>query len=212
MEHSSQGAVDVLSLQDWLTFLRHCDRGTAVPLIVVGAALMLFGWRMWKLCVVASFALVGAAIGWKFAPAPENQWMFALGGGVVLGLASYWPVNLAVALLGGLIGGAVVAHSFEGMGLRGPTLWCIGGAAFLACTAMAYLNRQRVVIVVTAFLGAALLMSGLITLSMASPTLFGALRSVGSAYAIVVPFLLLVPTVMSSFYQMSEIRRLGAEP
>lgn len=199
------------TLQDWLTYLQHCERGTAVPLIVVGAALMLFGWRMWKVCVVIAFGAIGAAIGWRFAPAADQQWTFAVGGGAVLGLLSCWPLNVAVSVLGGVIGAAVIANSVHGMGVQGPALWCVGGAGFLAFTALSFINRQRVVILVTAFLGAALLMSGLISLSMASPMLFGTLRSVGSSYAIVVPFLLLVPTVVSSFYQISEIRRLDAE-
>jgi len=172
---------------------------------------MVFGWRMWKLCVVVSFGVIGAIVGAKLGEASGDQIVFAVVGGGVLGLVSWWPVNVAVSVLGGLLGAAVLAGSFKGMGLTGPAMWCLGGVTVLGCTAIAYLNRQRVVVLLTAFMGSVLLMSGLARLAMVSPALFGSLRTMISDYGIVLPFLLIVPVVMSSFYQISEIHRLRAE-
>ena len=81
----------------------------------------------------------------------------------------------------------------------------------IACTAFAFLNRQQIVIVVTAFLGAVLLMSGLATWVMQAPALYGTLRQMATGSAIVLPFILIVPTVMSSFYQTAEVRRLNVD-
>ena len=199
----------ITSVDAWLVFLKQSHSAVGVPLVVAGIALMFFGWRMWKLCVMLSYALIGAVIGALLVGPCDDQWLYALCGGAVLGLISYWPVNIAVTLLGGLIGAGVITFSLAEIGLKGTTLWTAGGIAMIACTAFAFLNRQQIVIVVTAFLGAALLMSGLATWIMQLPALYGTLRQMATGSAIVLPFILIVPTVMSSFYQTAEVRRLN---
>jgi len=46
---------------------------------------------------------------------------------------------------------------------------------------------------------------------MSMDAFYSTVRAMASNSIIVVPFLLLVPTVMSSFYQIAEVRRLQAE-
>lgn len=199
----------ITSVDEWLVFLKQAHTATGFPMVVGGVALMFFGWRMWKLCVVLSFALLGAVIGSNVCGPNADQWMYAACGAVVLGLLSYWPVNVAVSLLGGMIGSGIVTASVAQLGLSGTTLWAVAGVGMIAFTAYAFLNRQYVVIVVTAFLGAVLLMSGLTSWIMNLPGLYGTLRSMTTGSVLVLPFILIVPTVMSSFYQSAEIRRLN---
>lgn len=199
------------SIDEWLIFLRHSHSALGVPLILVGLGLMLFGWRMWKLCVMLSFGLIGAVSAASVVGPCNDQWLYAVVGGATLAVASYWPARYAVALLGGLIGAAIIMYSISGLGLRGTPLWATGGFVAIACTAYAFLNRQHVVIVVTAFLGAVLVVSGLATWIMDMPAFYGTVRAMATGSAIVVPFVLLVPTVMSSFYQIAEVRRLHIE-
>jgi hypothetical protein len=200
-----------LYINEWLVFLSRVHGAMGIPLVVCGVALMVFGWRLWKLCVMVSFGLIGAGLGaWLVGPGPA-QWVCAVAAGALLGVASYWPVNYAISLLGGVIVAALVMNSAEGMGLAGTALWITGGVACLAGAAYAHLNRQYVVILVTAFLGATLLLSGLAVWTMGLPSLWGTLRSLLADSIVVLPFLLLVPTVMSAFYQMAEVRRCRAE-
>ena len=201
----------VTSVHDWLVLLRETQPLVGFPLTLGGLGLMLFGWRAWKLCVVLSFGLIGALVGSYLAGPGEYQTYCAIGGGFVLSLLSYWPVNYSVSLLGGLIGAAFVSNSLAGMGLDGPMLWVPGGLALFGCSALAFINRAYVVIVVTAFLGASLLVSGLAVFVMRTSTLYATLHSMATNHAIVVPFLLLVPTVMSCFYQAAEARRTHVE-
>ena len=53
----------ITSIHDWLVFLRQSDALMSFPLLIGGAALMLFGWRMWKLCVALCFGLIGLSVG-----------------------------------------------------------------------------------------------------------------------------------------------------
>lgn len=201
----------ITSLSEWRIFLDNSGLAASFPLLIGGVGLMIFGWRMWRFCVVLSFALIGAILVGIFVPPSNDQWMYALAAAAVLGLASYWPANYAVGLLGGLIGsGGTVAYLYS-CRVDGPVLWFIGAAAGLAAMGYAFINLRHIVVYITSFLGAVLLISGLASLLMQSPELFGAYRSAASYSALVLPFILIVPTVMGSFYQISEMRRLHFE-
>jgi hypothetical protein len=180
-------------------------------LVVGGLALMMFGWRLWKVSVVLAFGLIGMVVGALLVGPRDDQMTYSLALGAFLAALSYWPVRYSVAVLGGVIGAGVTHFYLDRLGLTGGMLWGGAGAALFGCTALAVLNRQHVVILVTAFLGAVLVLSGLTTWVMTMPMLFGTFRSMASWSVIVVPFLVLVPTVMSCFYQMAEVRRLQVE-
>lgn len=200
-----------VSVQDWISLLRDGHGAAGIPLIVGGLSLMLFGWRLWKVCVVLAFGLIGTLIGAQLVGPSDRQMTYALVCGIILGLVSYWPGHISIAVLGGIIGGGVIHFYLESMNLSGWTLWGGVGAAFVACTAFAVINRRHVVILVTAFLGAMLLLSGLTSWAMNVPGVLGTFRSMAAWSVIVVPFLVLVPTVMSCFYQIAEVRRLRIE-
>jgi hypothetical protein len=172
---------------------------------------MLFGWRLWKICVMLSFGLIGAGIGATLAGNGDNAILYTIGGGAMLGLLSYWPLKFAVSLLGGLIGCVFVTSSLAGFGLTGPALWIASGCALFACTAAAFLYRRHVVIAVTAFLGAALVLSGLTVWVMRMPGLYSVLHGLADKHFFILPFLHLVPTVMSCFYQGAEAKRCQAQ-
>lgn len=201
----------ITSVNEWFGFLRSSDTIIGFPLLVVGIGLMLFGWRMWRVCVVLSFGLAGMGIGYSLADSLSDELLYAVGCGAFLALFSYYPVNYSLSLVGGAIGAAFLVHTFEGMGLNGPVLWILGGIGLFGTAALAFINRQLVVIGVTSFLGAVLLMSGLAALLMSSPAMHTTLRGMLDSNAIVLPFVLLVPTVMSGFYQIAEIHRINAE-
>lgn len=199
------------SLQDWLLFLKTGDKLMGLPLLLGGAVLMFFGWRLWKLCVVLSFGLIGAALVVHFVPNPEQHQLFIFAGGALLGGLSYFPANYSVAVLGGILGGGTLLYFLSGLGFNN-VVYCAGGAAaLLGATAYAFINRRLVVIVVTSMLGAMLLVSGLAVFVMMLPSLYGTLVAMSTSAAWVIPFLLLVPTVMSCFYQVAEVNRLQVE-
>lgn len=192
---------------DWIIYLRDTHGTAAFPLLVAGVALMGFGWRLWKLCVVLSFAVIGGGLVLMLVPEMNDRWLIAGAAAVLLGAASYWPARHAVPLLGGLIGGGAVLTYLAEVGLKGTPLWCLAGAGLVLSAAYALIYRDKVVVLITAFLGSILLISGLIALVMTSRSLYGWFSGLASESVIVAPFLLIVPTVVSCFYQMGESRR-----
>ncbi len=207
-ESDSGVQIVMMSVSDWVAFLRSSDSAIGFPLVICGLGLMLFGWRMWRVCVVLSFGLIGAVIGAGIAEGSSNQSLFAILGAVLLGALSFYPAHQAVSVLGGLIGAGIVHLYVTRLHLDPVVHWSLFGAAFVGFAAYSFLSRRRVVIFVTAFFGAVLLMSGLASWVMSMPVFFGTMRGLASYSLIVVPFLLLVPTVMSCFYQIAEVRRL----
>jgi hypothetical protein len=201
----------ITSINDWVAFLKNSDSAIGFPLVIFGLGLMLFGWRMWKVTVVMAYGLIGAILGAIVAGDGQNQLGFALVGAMVLAAVSAYPVHQAVAVLGGLIGAGISHFYLSRVSLNEIMHWSLCGACFVAFTGFSVLGKQRVVIFVTAFLGAVLLMSGLAAWAMSIPAFFGTVRAMAGNSMIVVPFLLLVPTVMSTFYQIAEVRRLQVE-
>lgn len=200
-----------MSVDSWLSFLNTADPLIAVPLVVVGVGLMVYGWRLWRVCVMISFGLIGAGVAATFADSADDRWLYALVGGGVLAVASAWPVNHSVSVLGGLLGVGIVWESLIRFGLTGVSFWCSLSAVFIAFCAFGYINRHRVVVLVTAFLGASLLLSGAVPWLKSTPALYGAFRSLQTDYRFVLPFVVLVPTIVSAFFQSSEINRVDKE-
>ena len=195
----------------WLAFLNGADPLAGVPLLAGGLVLLLFGWRLWKICVVLSFGLIGAALGASFAPPSDSAWVYSLVAAVLLGALSYWPARYAIAVLGGLIGGGLVAQVGAGAGLTGTTFWLVTAVGFIGALALAFINRRYVVISVTAILGAGLMMSGLTVFAQLSPGLHWHISSMARNSSIVLPFLLLVPAVVGYCYQSGDTSRSASD-
>jgi hypothetical protein len=195
-------------LENSILYLKHSHRMIGLPLVVGGLILMLFGWRMWKVCVILAFGTIGAAICAQIAGSGDQQWLFALLGGSLLGLLSAWPVRYSVAVLGGLIGAGLVNYSLSRLHLTQTAIWSGAGFAMICCTAYAFINRRHVVIIVTAFMGAVLLIAGMTSWMMTIPRLYGTFSALVAGSSLILPFILMVPTVMSSFFQVAEVRRL----
>ena len=199
------------SLELYVSFLRDVKFMGGVPLIIVGLALMLFGWKMWKVCVVVSFGVIGLVATYLLLPPSSDRWLYAAGGALLLAGASFYPVKYSVAVLGGLIAAGAVHLYLQSMNFDAGVIWAGAGAAFIGGTAYSALSRRHVVIGVTAFLGAVLLITGLAAWVIAFPAFFNTARYLAERSSIVIPFVLMVPTVMSCFYQIAEVHRVQAE-
>lgn len=197
------------TMAEWLIFLRSADALVSVPLLAGGGALMVFGWRIWKTCVVLCFVVAGVVVGRELAGHAGDRLLFAAVAAGVSGVLSYRCSEFAVSLLGGLIGTVIAAESLKMIGLTGMAFWLVALALLLSFSAVAYINRQTVVVFVAAFLGAVLVVSGIAVCIMLSPTTYGYFHSALLDSSFVLPFMLLVPTTMSCFYQLSEVNSHG---
>lgn len=194
-----------------MTFLRHADVVISFPLVVMGAVLMLFGWRVWKACVALTFGLIGAGVGAALAEQSDSQPMVALLCGAALALVTYKPAKYAVIVLAGIIGAACTALLLDRLYITGTPQLLVASGAFVLASGFAIISRRMVAIVVTSMLGAVLVVSGVTALLMTSPPLYGTLSSLARENAPLVAFIVVVPAAVSCFYQVSEVHRIGAE-
>lgn len=197
----------ITSVQQWVTYLKEAGGLIGVPLALGGLVLMAGGWRLWRPAIVLSFGVIGAAAGACLAPPMHPVWLYALGGAVLLGAASFPKPRYSVSLLGGIVGAGIVNYACEAVGLGPPTLWVVTGIALLAATAVAFLDVRQVIIMVTAFEGAVLVVSAAVAFVAEMPGLFNYFRSMAYGGGVFVPFLLLVPTVVGTLLQMADAKQ-----
>jgi hypothetical protein len=174
---------------------------------------MLFGWRLWKACIFLCFGIIGAGVIWLLAesrrldPDPFTLIVAAAAAGFV----SHHFAHHAVPVLGGLLGAGLAANTAMGFNFDGPPYGILTGLGVLGGGALAFINRRYLMIGLTSLIGAVLAVSGVCAFLMTQSGLFATLQSLATDSAIVAPFVILVPTVMSFFYQVSEVRRMQAE-
>jgi len=205
------GVTMYFSVQDWLNLLRSTGSLAGLPLAVAGAGLMLFGWRLWRVCTILSFGAIGAIVAGVLVGPTENQWLYAIMAAVLLAAAGALAGQYSIGALAGLLSGGISLNLLSSMGFQGSTLWLAGGVGLTAGAAFGFLYGRHVVILMTAFEGAILVVSGFAAMMAASSGLYGTLRWMATSNYIVLPFMLLVPTVVSFFYQVSEVHRVQAD-
>ncbi|MFQ5414150.1 MAG: hypothetical protein ACE5E6_06790 [Phycisphaerae bacterium] len=197
----------ITSIDDWIQFLRQSQVIIALPLVISGLGMMLFGWRIARFCITVAMGAIGY-IGVGLIPGLHDGGMFyALVACAVLGVGSFARPKEAAALLGGILGAGVLVMSLANLGLKGRMMWPVGGAALIAFTSFAALNRRVFAILTTSFQGALFFISGVATVVMAMPSLYATVRGMTGASKLVVPFIILVPTAMACFYQLADVRR-----
>jgi len=196
-------------VSDWVRYLQQSGGLLGIPLLLGGVVLMLSGWRLWKVAVTFSFGIIGAVIGVMIAEGGQYSLLYAGIGFVLLGAASYPPVNYSVVVLGGAIGASIINYLFSGFGLAPVALWTITGIGLVASCALAFLNLRQVVVLVTSFEGAVLLLSAAVAFLSEVPELFHFFRPMAYKGSFFVPFLLLVPTVVGTMIQLADVNRKG---
>lgn len=199
------------SLTSWMIYLRVSDTLICVPLLVTGCAVMFYGWRIWRFCIVTAFGLIGFFLGHLVISDSSLQGAGSIAMGAAFALATYKPAKYAAGLLGGLVIAFLVIYVLEDLGFRGGSLWMSGAASVFMGAAYSFINRKLVIIGVTASMGAGLLLSGMTVLLMEWDVVYGNVKALATDSAIVLPFLIMVPTFMSALHQLSEMRRLNIE-
>jgi len=223
--------VVVILLSHWVAFLKNCDTLLGVPLVIGGLILMLLGWRLWKFAVVATFCLIGFAIGAVVADSAPGLAgvssystfvVYGLAGAIVLGIGSFaWVKRLRrgrlgrgrfgrmgpVAVLGGLLGAGLVYQALTSSGLFGLSLWLAVAISFVVVAGLALIYLRETIVVITSLQGAALLVSGLMVFVVTMPRLYANLQGMSHYAGVFIPFVLLTPTVIGCLLQMSDARQ-----
>ncbi len=199
------------TIELWVRFLQDADDAWGLPLVAVGLVLMFVGWQFHQWAIPLCYLLIGLLTGaLLIEPRLLALWAGVLLGGV-LALISRLQIKLTVALLGGLSGAFVFSgYLCTFKSTQSPLI--LGAAAllgFVAGTALAFVLYREMGMVVTSFIGALLLVSGVSSLMPeATPTLHTTIASFLNDYpAFFVPFIIGGPTLIGTLYQIAGKNR-----
>jgi hypothetical protein len=195
------------SIGQWAAYLQRSDWLIGLPFCAVGLILALAGWRIWKVAVVVTFAIIGWILGTLVAGGNSQSLLYAVAGAVMLGAASAPTAPYSIAALGGIIVAGIAEITLSELGLASWPLWIALVLCFAGSTALSYIYMRQVIVIVTAFEGAVLLMSGAVAIVSETPRLFNFFRSISNHYWFFLPFLLLVPTVVGCLLQMADVKQ-----
>jgi hypothetical protein len=197
----------VYSIEQWAAYLQRADWLIGLPLCAVGLVLALAGWRIWKVAVVVTFAIIGWILGTLLAGDTGHGLLFAAAGAIILGATSAPTAPYSIAALGGIIIAGIAEMTLTEVGLERWALWIALMLCFAGSTALSYIYMRQVIVIVTAFEGAVLIVSGAVAIVSETPNVFHFFRSISNHYWFFLPFLLLVPTVVGCLLQMADVKQ-----
>jgi hypothetical protein len=198
------------SLHRYIEVMQNLDALVAVLVLGAGLVILLQGWRIFRVWVVVTAAMVGVAIGDRvaaFLEGPYVQIGCPVAGGVLLA-ALAWPLmKYALGLIGAVTGG-VLGHCLMrylsvvlGRGDLAEWAWAggIGGAIILGVSA--FFIFRAVVIISSSLQGSAMVVSGVVALLLKYPPIQWKLAYALEHQPHVLPLLVLAPAVIGSIFQ-----------
>ncbi len=195
------------TIRDSVFYLQTCSPLVGLTLLAFGSILALGGWRIRKGAMPASFGLVGVLAGIYLCKSSGQEWLYAAIGFVVMGVVGHLLGNRAPAVLGGMIGGGIANCLADSLALTVALVWLLTAIGVIAAVAMSFLHLRNVVIVITSFEGAALIVAAGVIFFSGVPWVANQFHGTSVGMLFVVGFTLLVPTVIGSMLQIADVTR-----
>jgi hypothetical protein len=142
--------------------------------LVIGALLGVFGYRLFRLLVVAVGALVGLTAGVQVADGCSGTWaLFVLPAiGVFLGIVLLgWSVLVTLFLFGALTGWTLAVGVSLMLGLNGPIMGWMTAIVAVVVGTLALVYRRPLIVIGTALCGAQLMTEALFWLVSGRPAM-----------------------------------------
>ena len=140
----------------------------AVLAVSFGVVYLLYGWRVFKILVVISFALLGMFCGIQFGAMLgdyRSQLWGGLAGVILMGIASVPLMRYAVSLLGGVAGSVITAGIWHAFSLPEAYIWAGGLIGLIAGFLISFIVFKIAVMLFTSLGGAAIMVIGLLQLA-----------------------------------------------
>lgn len=184
-----------------------------VAVALIGALILLFGFKAYRAVVVFNCIAVGFWVGGMLGQEAKIATVAAIIGGVLLGAVSWPLMKYAVALCGGLVGalcGMVIWQYFE----YPPDLAWAGGLVGLILLGMlSFLVFKMSIIVFSCIQGAAMVVLGISALAIRftpSPWHTDVVKNLNEK-PILVPLLVLSLATLGLIYQQQKHGLLGGD-
>jgi hypothetical protein len=191
--------------------LRAQDPGIGLIAVLAGLLLMFYGWRMPRLAVVLSAAVIGAGLG-SFAAgmlsaSPFFDLCLIVAGSVCLAALSCLSLRVSVAVLGGLLAMYAVISFVGWLDLPRGLIAIAATATALLVASLTFIFLEQVVMFVTSLEGAMLLVAGCLVLMSSVHPAGVALGRLWLRHPVFMPLTLVAPTVIGFFLQLAEFQQ-----
>jgi hypothetical protein len=204
---TEEAVVPMVSIWEHITDLGFLE---ALTFISFGSVCLLYGWRVFKVLVAISFALLGLGIGLivggKVMGEGNEIWAGLIGLGLLVGV-SLPLMRYAVSILGALAGGVMTAGIWYGFGLTENYIWAGALIGTIAGGMISFIVFKIAVMLFSSLGGSVLIVVGMLALLYHYPATQEQVEYVVFKNKWFMPVALIAPTAIGLVLQNRLIKR-----
>jgi hypothetical protein len=181
----------------------------ALMFISFGTVCLFYGWRVFKILVIISFAILGLCAGILISEkinGVESQFLGGLIGLVALAVLSIPLMRWAVSILGGLAGGTLTAGIWYACSLPDEYIWAGGLVGIVAGGMISFIIFRIAVMLFSSLGGSGLVVVGLLALLYLYPETTEQVQELVFTNNWFLPTTLLIPTTAGVLVQNKFIK------
>lgn len=172
----------------------------AIIAISFGVVYLLYGWRIFKVLTVISFALLGMFAGMWLGGQFGNEFIGAILGLVALAILSVPLMRWAVSILGAVAGGILTAGLWYACTLPEQYIWAGGLVGVVAGGMISFIIFKVAVMLFTSLGGSAIMITGILALLHHYEPTTGQINDLIHTNWFL-PMVLLIPTIAGAILQ-----------
>ena len=181
----------------------------ALTFIAFGVVCLLYGWRVFKVLVVISFALLGLLSGMILSDivlGSNNNPILGVILGLVFAIISVPMMRWSVCILGAVAGGIITASLWYAFELPEEFIWAGGLVGVVAGGMISFIVFRIAVMLFSCLGGSALLVMGAIAIMYMYPLTKGQVQDLVLIEKWFLPAAILIPAVIGAFFQNKFIK------
>lgn len=181
----------------------------ALTFISFGVVCLLYGWRVFKVLVVISFALLGLFLGMTISDRISGGDSRIIGGLVGLGLMAVLSVSLmrwAVGILGAIAGGIITSGIWYGCRLPEQYIWAGGLVGIVAGGMISFIIFKISVMLFSSLGGSGLMVTGALALLYLYPDTTEQVENLVFTEKWFLPVALIIPALVGIIMQNKFIK------
>ena len=199
----------VVPIESFWAYITSLNLVEAATFISFGAVCLLYGWRVFKVLVVISFALLGLFLGIVITDKIVGLNSQLIGGLIGMGLLAVLSVPLmrwSVCILGAVAGGILASGIWYASGFLERYIWAGALIGMVAGGMISFIIFKVAVILFSSLGGSGLIVVGILALLYRYPDTSGSVENVVFTQRWFLPVALMVPTLTGIFLQNKFIK------
>jgi len=206
---SSAGGDTIVPIETFWKHITSLGQLEAFMFVSFGVVWLFYGWRVFKVLVVISFALLGLVLGMAVTSKVQganNQFVGGVIGMLALSILSVPLMRWAVSLLGALAGAIFTAGIWYAVGLNEGYIWAGALIGMVGGGMISFIVFRVAVILFTSTGGGALVLTGAMALLYRYGSIEAKMEHVVTHQRWVLPVALMVPMLAGLIAQHKFVK------